>query len=43
MLNAGVIEPSNYEWVSTIVLAPKTDRPLHFCVDYRRLNAVTKR
>jgi hypothetical protein len=36
-----VIDNATCEWASPIVLVPKPDGALRFCVDYRRSNMVT--
>ena len=41
MLRDDVIKESASPWASLVVLRVEKDRSLCFCVDYRRLNAVT--
>ncbi|XP_033761565.1 uncharacterized protein LOC117343329 [Pecten maximus] len=43
MLQKKVIEPSTGPWSSGIVLIQKKDQTTRFCVDYRKLNAVTSK
>ena len=43
MLDHDIIEPSNSSWSSPIVMAKKADGTRRFCLDFRKLNQVTKK
>jgi hypothetical protein len=43
MLDAGVIQPSISEWASAPVLISRKDGQVIWCLDYRKLNNVTRK
>ena len=43
MLDVGAIQPSNSPCCNAVVLVRKKDGSLRFCIDFRRLNSLTKK
>ena len=43
MLESGAIRPSQSTWCNTMVLVRKKDGSLHFCINFRHLNARKKK
>jgi len=43
MQSQGVIKPCNSDWASNVVLVKKKDGSVRFCVDYRKLNPLTRK
>lgn len=43
MLRKGLVEPGQSALASRVIIVPKEDGSLRFCVDYRNLNSITVR
>jgi hypothetical protein len=43
MLAEGIIEPSESPWSSPILLAKKKDGKYRFCIDFQKVNEVTRK
>jgi hypothetical protein len=43
MENAGIIQPSTSPWASPIVIVSKKNEKKRLCIDYRKVNSITKK
>ena len=43
MLQEGVIQPSNSPWSAPIVMTKRKNGEYRFCIDFRRLNKLSKK
>ena len=43
LVQRGMVEPADGAWSSPVVLVRKKDQSWRLCIDYRRLNAVTRK
>ena len=43
LMDQGIVRPSNSPYASPVILVPKHDGGVRMCVDYRKLNSVTRK
>ena len=43
LLEKGAIRKSNSPWASPVVIVPKKNRKRRVCIDYRKINRVTRK
>ena len=43
MLEEDVIKPSNSNWLNSVVMIKKPNGKYRFCLDFRKVNKITKK